>query len=158
METSMNILDKFNRWLSESIMVKLASIGFLILILLIPSVWIEDLIQERESRADSVVEEVASKWSGPQTLNGPVLTIPFIVHYEAEVRQEKEVGGKTVIETKKEMRERVEKARFLPERLLIKGSVKPQVLHRGIFDAAVYESVINLTASFIAPEFEKMKV
>jgi inner membrane protein len=156
--TSMNLLERFNRWLSESIMVKLASIGFLILILLIPSVWIEDLIQERESRADSVVEEVASKWSGPQTLNGPVLTIPFIVHYEAEVQHEKEVGGRIVIEMKKEMRERIEKAHFLPEKLAIKGSVKPQVLHRGIFDAAVYESVINLNASFLTPDFEKMKV
>lgn len=147
METSsMNLLERFNRWLSESIMVKLASIGFLILILLIPSAWIESLIRERESRAESVVEEIASKWSGPQTLNGPVLIIPFIVRYEVE------------IEKKKEIRERIERVHFLPEKLDIKGSVKPQVLHRGIFDAAVYESVINLNATFNTPDFEKMKI
>jgi inner membrane protein len=156
--TSLNLFEKFNRWLSESIMVKLASIGFLILILLIPSVWIESLIQERESRADSVVSEIASKWSGPQTINGPVLSIPYMVYYEAEVQKERELGGKTIIETKKEIRQRVETAYFLPEQLSIKGSVKPQVLHRGIFDAAVYESGINLTASFSKPDFAKMKV
>jgi len=156
--TSMNLLEKFNRWLSESIMVKLASIGFLILILLIPSAWIVSLIEERESRAGSVVEEVASKWSGPQTLNGPVLTIPFKVRFEAEIENEREVGGRIVIEKKKEMRERIEKAHFLPEKLSIKSTVKPQVLHRGIFDAAVYESAINLNAVFNVPDFEKMKI
>ncbi len=144
--TSMNLLERFNRWLSESIMVKLASIGFLILILLIPSAWIESLIRERESRADSVVEEVASKWSGPQTVNGPVLIIPFVEHYEVEV------------EKKTEVRDRIEKAHFLPEKLEINGTVNPQVLHRGIFDAAVYESIINLNATFNVSDFAKMKV
>jgi inner membrane protein len=144
--TPMNILEKFNRWLSESIMVKMASIGFLILILLIPSAWIETLIREREGRADSVVDEIASKWSGPQTLNGPVLIVPFIVHYEVE------------LENKKVTRERIEKAHFLPDNLNVKGSVKPQVLHRGIFDAAVYESAIALKATFNKPDFENMKV
>lgn len=144
--TSTNLIDKFNRWLSESIMVKLASIGFLILILLIPSAWIESLIVEREGRAESVVEEIASKWSGPQTLTGPVLSIPYIVHYEVEIND------------KKEVHERTEWAYFLPDKLAVKGIVKPQVLHRGIFDAAVYESSISLNATFDKPDFEKLKV
>jgi len=144
--TSMNLLERFNRWLNESIMVKLASIGFLILILLIPSAWIESLIEEREDRADSVIDEIASKWSGSQTLVGPVLIIPYIVRYEVE------------IDKKKEIRESIERIHFLPEKLDIKSTVKPQVLHRGIFDAAVYESVINLNAVFNAPDFEKMKI
>ena len=157
MET-ITLFEKFNRWLSESIMIKLASIGFLILILLIPSAWIESLIRERESRADSVVEEIASKWSGPQTITGPVLSVPYIIYYEADVQHEKLVNGQTVMETKKESRQRTEMAYFLPENLLINGTVNPQVLHRGIFDAAVYESNINLKATFNRPDFEKMKI
>lgn len=147
METqALNLFEKINRWLSESIMVKLASIGFLILILLIPSSWIESLIRERESRADSVVEEIASKWSGAQTITGPVLTIPYLIRYQVKV------------DAKMETRERTEWAHFLPENLDIHGTVNPQVLHRGIFDAAVYESVIKLNATFNNPDFEKMKI
>jgi inner membrane protein len=67
-QQSLNLLERFNRWIQESIMVKLFSIGFLILILLIPSAWIEDLIYERQQRADQVIEEVADKWSGSQTV------------------------------------------------------------------------------------------
>ena len=51
-----NLLDRFNRWIQESIMVKLFSIGFLILVLLIPSVWIQDLISERKDRSVAVIK------------------------------------------------------------------------------------------------------
>ena len=76
----LNILERFNRWIQESIMVKLFSIGFLIIILLIPSSWIEDMIVERQQRAEQVMTEVADKWSGSQTISGPVLVIPFRKH------------------------------------------------------------------------------
>ena len=151
--TPSGIIERFNRWLSESIMVKLASIGFLILILLIPSAWVESIIREREGRADSVVEEIASKWSGEQTVNGPLLIIPYIYRYEAEVEHQREVNGKTIIEMKKEMKERIERAYFLPEKLNINGSVEPEVRHRGIFEAAVYKSNIDLKATFNTPSF-----
>jgi inner membrane protein len=139
-------------------MVKLASIGFLILILLIPSAWVESIIQEREYRADAVVEEIASKWSGPQTINGPLLIIPYIYRYEAEVEHEREVNGKTIIEKKKEMQERIERAYFLPEKLDITATVDPEVRHRGIFEAAVYKSTIALKANFNVPSFEGQKI
>jgi inner membrane protein len=138
--------------------VKLASIGFLILILLIPSAWVESIIHEREYRADEVVEEIASKWSGEQTINGPVLIIPYIYRYEAEVEREREVNGKTVIEKKKEMKERIERAFFLPEKLAINGTVQPEVRHRGIFEAAVYKSKIDLKANFNVPSFANQKI
>ena len=67
---SLNILERFNRWIQESIMVKLFSIGFLILILLIPSSWIENMIVERQQRAEQVMSEVADKWSGSQLISG----------------------------------------------------------------------------------------
>jgi inner membrane protein len=158
METPLNLIERFNRWLSESIMVKLASIGFLILILLIPSAWVESIIQEREYRADAVVEEIASKWSGPQTINGPVLIIPYIYRYEAEVEHERDVNGKTIIEKKKEMQESILRAYFLPEKLDINATVDPEVRHRGIFEAAVYKSTITLKASFNTPSFEGQKI
>ena len=117
-------------------MVKLFSIGFLILILLIPTAWIEDLIYERQNRADAVIDEVADKWSGSQKISGPILVIPFI-HNEVIDR------GKEG----KEIRKTIEKAFFLPDNLDITGNVSPEILHRGIFDAVVYQSSLKINAS-----------
>ena len=142
--TQPSLFEKLNRWIRESIMVKLGSIGFLILILMIPQVWIQSLISERQERANSVVGEVASKWSGPQTISGPILVIPV-------VRREKIDKGKDGIE----VREHIARAFFLPEKLVITGNVNPTVLHRGIFDAAVYQSSLQVAANFSNPDFQK---
>src|SRR5688572_29295394 len=143
----LNIFERFNRWIQESIMVKLFSIGFLILILLIPSVWIENLIFERQQRADQVIDEVADKWSGTQTISGPVLIIPY---------KKREVinRGKEATETI----EHIEKAFFLPHQLDISGNVDPQVLHRGIFDAVVYESSLLINSVFTRPDFKSLSI
>src|SRR5258706_8811511 len=142
-----SLFEKLNRWIRESIMVKLGSIGFLILILMIPQVWIESLIRERQERANSVVDEVASKWSGPQTISGPILVIPV-------VRREKIDKGKDGVE----IREHIGRAFFLPEKLALTGNVNPQVLHRGIFDAAVYKSSLRIVTNFATPNFQKLDV
>ena len=137
---NLSLLDRFNNWLRESVMIKLFSIGVLMLILMIPSFWIQDLVSERQARAEGVKYEVAGKWAGNQTITGPVLTIPF-----------------TKVETVKEWTNGVEHSRlvetlhhayFLAEELTLDGNVSPQVLHRGMFDVAVYDSKININATF----------
>ncbi|NOS90579.1 MAG: cell envelope integrity protein CreD, partial [Cyclobacteriaceae bacterium] len=70
--TPTNIFERINQWIKESVTIKLLSIGFLLLILMIPASWIESLIIERQTRAESVVGEISEKWSGEQTLSGPV--------------------------------------------------------------------------------------
>jgi inner membrane protein len=144
---SLNLLERFNRWIQESIMVKLFSIGFLILILLIPSSWIENMIVERQQRAEQVMTEVADKWSGSQLISGPVLVIPYR-------KQEVIDLGKDG----KEIREHVEKAFFLPEQLHVNGTIKPETLHRGIFDAVVYESALDIKSTFTRPDFKSLSI
>ncbi len=144
---STSLLDRFNKWIQESIMIKLISIGFLILILLIPTSWIQDMIVERQQRAGEVMQEVAMKWSGSQTITGPVLVIPFR-------KQETIDRGKDGVER----REVIEKAFFLPEFLDIKGKITPEMLHRGIFDAVVYESALQIKSSFIKPDFKELGI
>ena len=143
----LNILERFNRWIQESIMVKLFSIGFLILILLIPSSWIQDMIVERQQRAEQAMTEVADKWSGSQTISGPVLVVPYRKH---EVIDHGKDG--------KEIREYIEKAYFLPDDLDIAGTIKPQILHRGIFDAVVYESPLEINSAFTKPDFKDLSI
>ena len=54
-----------------------AVIFVLMLILLIPAAMIEDIIRERQGRQNEAVNEVAGKWGLNQTINGPVLVIPY---------------------------------------------------------------------------------
>ena len=143
METeNTSLIERVNEWIIQSISIKLLSIGVLILILLIPSSEISSLIEERQLRAGEVTEEVAAKWSGHQTFGGPVIMIPY-------TRTEKSDWGKEGIR----ITEVRENAFFLPDLLKIDGKVTPQVLHRGIFDAAVYESDLDVQASFSLPNF-----
>lgn len=151
METnSLSLLDRFNRWLKESIMIKLVSIGFLILILLIPSSWISSLISERQSRSGEVINEITDKWSSAQTVLGPVLVIPF-TKVETVTRWEK---GERVQEVVKS----IHRAYFLPEKFSVKGAIAPEVRHRGIYQAVVYTSDIDISAEFANPDFSKWEI
>jgi inner membrane protein len=143
----MNLLERFNKWIQESIMIKLFSIGFLLIILLIPSSWLEEMIIERQQRAGEVIHEVTDKWSGNQTISGPVIVVPYR-------KQEIIDRGKDG----KEIKEHVEKAFFLPETLNINGTVTPEILHRGIFDAVVYESSLQVTSTFEKPNFKALSI
>jgi len=146
-QSATHVFERLNNWIKESVTVKLTSIVFLILIMLVPQSWIRSLILEREARAEAVVIEIASKWSGEQTLTGPVLVIPFFKH-------EKVDKGKDGVE----IRTSIDQAFFLPEHLKITGKVDPQILYRGIFEAAVYESSLTMSADFLAPDFQTLGV
>lgn len=131
-------------------MIKLLSIGFLILLLLIPSAWIQSLMEERQARSREVVSEISSKWAHGQTLVGPVLVVPF-THIEKTKRWEKGILVEEVSET-------VQRAYFLPEWLLVSSSLQPHVRHRGIFDAVVYDAQVEMKATFGTPDFSRWNI
>jgi inner membrane protein len=119
---------------------KFFMIGGLILVLLIPLFLVAVLIGERMQRAEGVRQEVAAEWGGAQTINGPVLVVPYTV------RRAITQGDKTI----EEIIER--RAVFLPQRLDIDGRAATKVLHRSIYDVAVYSGVLDFTGSFTAPD------
>ena len=98
------------RKISNSITVKILSIGFLILALLIPAEMIHSIIREREVRHRQVVAEVSGKWGREQIVAGPVLAIPYKVY-----RQDEEGGEKSRIRT----------LYVLPEELSVSGTLEP---------------------------------
>lgn len=144
---SLHFFERFNQWLSESITVKMASIGLMVLILLIPTFWIYNLVEERQQRAKNVIAEVSDKWSGAQILTGPVLVLPFM---------EKEMYFTS--DGQNETRQVRNIACFLPEKLTFNATLKPQHLHRGIYDIVVYESDISVTATFQDPELNPLRI
>lgn len=143
----LNLFERFNRWMRESIMVKLFSIGFLILILLLPTAWIMEIMEERQHRANEVINEVSDKWSGSQTVSGPILVIPY------KTRDIIDRG-----KGEKEAYEKVERAYFLPEELNVTGTVNPEVRERGIFDAVVYKSTLSVQSVFNKPDFKSLSI
>ena len=127
----------FMTWLKESVTIKLAFIGILILVLLIPSSLIENLISERSSRQVDIMQDVSDKWSASQLIRGPVLTIPYKKHVKYMDNQQKE-----------QEKEVIDNLYILPDNLHIKAELKTEILHRGIYDVAVYNTVVRVSGNF----------
>ena len=135
-QQSSNIPDA-NFFTRYHMVIKAILISVLTLFLMIPMVLIADLISERELTARDATIEVSQKWSGAQTLLGPVLSIPKI---ETTIGKD----GKTEKTTNV--------IQILPETLSIRGEVKTQELKRGLYEIVVYNAPIELTGSFVLPE------
>ncbi|MBT8218843.1 MAG: cell envelope integrity protein CreD, partial [Bacteroidia bacterium] len=135
--------DRLNNWLSTSLMVKILTIGFLILVLIIPLALIDNIVNERNGRKYEVAQTITNEWSGNQVINGPILTIP-ITHYEIKYDEE---GN-----TEKILHESY--YHFLPEHLEYSGDMEHQKLHRGIYEVAVYETDLASVGTFIKPQIE----
>jgi len=144
MENQKTVINELSSWFRESVLIKLGLIGVLALLLLIPSSLVQDLILERQARQKEVLSEISDKWSGSQLVAGPVMVIP----YKTLVSQ-KDVDGKS---TYKEI---ITNIHILPDTLSIESKAEPEVLHRGIFDAVVYNTKISVHGKFSPLELKK---
>ncbi|MCC3157216.1 cell envelope integrity protein CreD [Hymenobacter sp. 15J16-1T3B] len=134
MSTSpVSLVDRLNAWLRNSITIKLLSIGFLLLLLLIPSTMVESLITERAENRDAATREISGKWGGPQLVLGPVLALP----YTARSQDEKGRPQRTT-----------EYLCFLPDSLATTGQLEPERRHRGIYEAVVYRARLRVRGVF----------
>ncbi|MDZ7362350.1 MAG: cell envelope integrity protein CreD [candidate division KSB1 bacterium] len=129
--------------LKNSVGLRLFLIGVLSLVLLIPAMMIQGLITEREQRRNSAVFEVSDKWGRPQTLAGPILTVP----YKKLIKDEK--GNLTPV---------VEYAHFLPERLSINAELFPEIRYRGIYEVVLYNSKLQLRGNFSLLDFNQFSI
>jgi len=134
-------------WLKESVTVKLAFIGLLILVLLIPSSLVQNLINERAARQDEMIKDVSDKWSGSQLIRGPVLVLPYKKHV------------KYVDDNKKDVeKDVIENIYVLPDNLHIKAELKTEILHRGIFNVAVYNTVVKVNGNFAPADLNALNI
>lgn len=112
----------------------------LILALGIPLLLVWGLIGEREQRAAGVRQTVAQEWGGSQYIDGPLLIVPYTVK-------------RVTTDGDKRIEELVERrAVFLPKSLKIGGKATTKVLHRAIYDVAVYTGLLDFEGSFAAPD------
>lgn len=133
---------------------KLAFVGALALLLLIPLSLVRSLLSERRVRRAEAITNITSSWGDSQTLVGPVLVIPYRIPVKS--RREQLVEGR--YKAVEEISWTTAQACFLPTNLGVVGTLEPSVLHRGIFEAAVYRSALALTGTFAPPDFSEWKI
>ena len=143
---------KFGHWLKTSITARMLMVGFLTVILLIPLVYIENLITERKSRQESVVNEINQQWGNEVLVYGPILKVPYKTY------KEKTVTDKITKQIYTETIEEIQYAYFFPENLDIKSNINPEMKKRGIYTTAVFQSEMTITGSFIKPDFKEIEV
>jgi inner membrane protein len=118
---------------SQSITLKAIVIGFMTLLMLIPGAMIQSLIQERQERSRETIEKINAKWSNAQTINGPVLEIPYNT-----VR----VDGKKNVITEHHT------FNLAPEQLIINAKLIPEERHYGIYKSILYKSEMAISGRF----------
>jgi len=129
-------------WNKSKLLVKGVIIGVLVLVLMIPTYYVQNLIEEREQRQKEATAEVSSKWAGKQNIAGPILVLPYL-----------ESSSDTSI--KKPTKHY---AFFLPDDLQITSKVDPQERSRGIYKVMLYNAQVNLVGSFQELSLDKYKI
>lgn len=128
-------------WQKSKLIIKGLIIGVLALLLLIPAYFVQNLVQEREARQKEAFIEVSSKWADQQNITGPVLVIPY-------TRSAADKDGKPIIIKSL--------AYFLPDKLNIESTVRPEKRYRGIYEVMLYSSSIRLSGNFGALPLQKL--
>jgi inner membrane protein len=140
-------LQGFLHWLKESVTVKLVFISVLILLLLIPSVMVQNLVQERADRQEETIKQVSDQYSGSQLIQGPILVIPYKKLVKVSDNQGKEFT-----------KEIIDNIYVLPDELNYRANMLPEVLHRGIFEVVVYSSNVKVKGNFHWPDLNLLSV
>src|SRR5438034_5556268 len=139
----------------HSTIIKLLGVGALVLVLLILLAMITGVLSERLRRRNEAVADITSSWGREQNLIGPVLGIPYQYKFKA-VKEVAAADGK--MERREVEETATGNAYFLPGTLNITGDVQTQMLHRGIYNAAVFRAQVTLSGKFAPPDFGPLKI
>ena len=126
---------------------KIGGIVLIALLLLIPTGMIKSIIYEREQTQREAIDEVSEKWGGEQTLQGPVLTIPY-TRYVKEI--DKASGKEKLVQI-------TERLHVLPNKLNVQASVNPDRRHRGVYEIVVYNSHLQVSGEFTKLDFKDLE-
>ena len=130
---------------TQSLTFRGLTISVLVLFLLIPQNMILNLIDERKDRSLETIERINEKWSNPQIVCGPVLSIPYL----------KKKTETEYIETKDSKMEKREKIVYenhtlhiIPDQLNINTQLFPEEKYYGIYKTILYKSDLNINGTF----------
>lgn len=120
--------------------VKFVLIGLLTFLLVIPSIFVWVLVEERSHRASEVARDIARSWGGTQEINGPYLVIPFTETYTT--------GPSDKLKTETVRRTAV----LFPQRLNVSGDITVEERRKSIYALPVYNGQLDLSGEFAVPD------
>lgn len=120
---------------------KLLMILGLTLLLCIPLRMVGVTVWERSSAREAVKADIAGSMAGEQWLAGPVLVLPY---RELVLSRRKDAEGNEATVEEWVWRQQA----WLPSRLEVRGGLRNAPRHRGIYEAQLYQSDLDLRAAF----------
>ena len=123
--------------LTQSPGFKLALIGGLLLVMLVPLFMVSSLISEREARQADVLDGFQRGWGPQQSVAGPMLTVPYSYRgpqFGPDGKPIRLSGW----------------ARLAPTHLQLQASLQPETRRRGLFHAVVYRADVQMSGDFAA--------
>ena len=125
-----NAKPKSEKKFTRTLGFKVGFIVLLSLLLLIPTLMIDSLSNDRQITAEKAQQEISEKWGLPQHVTGPVIAIPYVT------------------KNKKDSTEQRHMVYILPKKLDINADVKSQTLYRSIYETVVYNTGIDFSGTF----------
>jgi inner membrane protein len=123
----------------NSAVARLGVMAGLAVVLLVPLMWVQSIVSERASRRASAIGEVSETWGGPQTVGGPVLSVPYTVQWtDSNGRVQRSAG----------------RALSLAKSVRIDGQVATELRRRGIFTVPVYRATLKISGVFARPDLD----
>lgn len=119
---------------SNRILIKGAITAALIGIMMIPTIFISDLVRERQERNEEVVKEVDSRWAMAQTISGPYIFLPY------KFTTTDGAGKPFVI---------INHLFILPENKQVAGKINHEIRERSIYKVLLYRSSLTDQGNFM---------
>ena len=128
------------------LMKKITFLIILLITLLIPLIFVGELVERREKLFKETVKEIGNEWGKSQKIIAPVISLSYTdssLSKDDSIRNEKNVVVQPV----------QRRLAILPEELNATVEMKDELRHRGIYNATVYTANIKLTGYFSPKDF-----
>ena len=140
-----NSYQRITKNVNESLTIRGLIVGLIAFAMLIPLGLFQEIVYERDGLYRNVLYDIANTWGGQQTIQGPMLVVPFVEeHVSKETTTDEYFREKVKTKTKYITKYAV----HLPKELNIDVSLSEQHRKRGIYNSLVYEADILLSGNF----------
>ncbi len=137
--------------LSDSLLFRFIIIAVLIGVMTIPLSMVNDIVRERSSLYNQVLNDIANTWGHEQKLQGPALFVPYTEKFITEiVKTDKDGNERKVNRVHYEQRTAI----VLPNDLKIDVNLHGQTRKRSIYKSLVYTADLKINGYFKSPDIK----
>ncbi|NKQ40071.1 MAG: cell envelope integrity protein CreD [Sulfurovum sp.] len=137
----------------NSIGVRFVIIGIIALVMMIPLAKVSQMVYERSTLHQGVLNSIAFQWGKPQVVMGPALILPIVEKYNitekvADSKGNEKIESRVVYRNKNIV--------ILPKVLNKNIGLQEHYRYRGIYRSLVYTSDVEVDGKFILPDISKL--